>query len=51
MINEVNCVNYGPNSVTYEHEECYMLSNSLKDFLLEFIPLKKRASSAEISTE
>lgn len=51
MINEVNCVNYGPNSATYEHEESYMLSNSFKDFRLEFITLNKRASSAEISTD
>lgn len=51
MINEVNCVNYGPNSAIYDHEECYMLSTSLKDFPLEFISLEKRATSAEISTK
>lgn len=52
MINEINCVTYDLNSVTYEHEESYIANNSLKDFLLEFAPLeKKRASSAEISIE
>lgn len=34
MINEINCVTYDLNSVTYEHEESYTPNNSLKIFYL-----------------
>lgn len=48
MINEIICVTYDLNSVTYEHEESYIPNDSPKDFLLEFTTPLERKQQAQL---